>query len=78
MFGPGQGSTEICRVLDVSGEVDDAQTMASNILDVLAQGAGIMGHRARGHVEAEFLWDRTMSLLFGEVLSKPSQEHNTE
>jgi len=49
------------------GEVDDAQTMASNILDVLAQGAGIMGHRARGHVEAEFSWDRTMSLLFGEV-----------
>lgn len=49
------------------GEVDDAQAMASNILDVLAQGAGIMGHRARGHVEAEFSWDRTMSLLFGEV-----------
>ena len=49
------------------GPVDDSETMAANILEVLRSDRSAMGSAARAHVEGQFSWDRTFQTLFGEI-----------
>lgn len=50
------------------GPVDDAATMAANILEVWKSDRSAIGVAAREHVEGNrFSWDRSFQLLFGEI-----------
>ncbi len=49
------------------GEPGDAAAMAANIQAVWEQGAAIMGHAARTHVDGRFSWDQSVKLLFDDV-----------
>jgi len=49
------------------GPVDDAKSMAANILEVWRGNRAALGRSARDHVEGRFSWDRTFQTLFSEV-----------
>ena len=54
--------------LGILGPVDDADTIAENIVDLWQSGqAAKIGCRARAHVEKHFSWPRTFAHLFGEI-----------
>jgi alpha-1,6-mannosyltransferase len=48
------------------GTIDDADTMARNILEVWNSNRFEMAERARAHA-LQFSWDRSMESLFGRV-----------
>lgn len=49
------------------GPIDDADSMAANILDVWNSDRASMGRAARTHVEGQFSWNGTFERLFGEI-----------
>lgn len=55
--------------LGLVGEVDDAEVMASNIMELLSGDMAPMSERARDHA-LQFSWDQSMELLFGTVYRK--------
>lgn len=54
------------RGLGLVGDVDDAEVMTANILEVLNGDMAAMGDRARAHA-LQFSWDQSMRRLFGHV-----------
>jgi alpha-1,6-mannosyltransferase len=49
------------------GPVDDAEAMASNIIQLWHADRASMGETARAHVLGQFSWERTFQTLFAEV-----------